>query len=119
MTFALAPDLAAIVRPALVWLVDATVVERDPRLDAPLAGVEAAMRALLGEGVPPVHGGQADELRQRIQSVRTMYKKVGIDPTKRRPSSEALLRRVLKGDPLPRVNSMVDVCNWCSFESQL
>jgi DNA/RNA-binding domain of Phe-tRNA-synthetase-like protein len=119
MTFALAPDLAAIVRPALVWLVDATVVERDPRLDAPLAGVEAAMRALLGEGVPPVQGGQADELRQRIQSVRTMYKQVGIDPTKRRPSSEALLRRVLKGDPLPRVNSMVDVCNWCSFESQL
>jgi DNA/RNA-binding domain of Phe-tRNA-synthetase-like protein len=48
-----------------------------------------------------------------------MYKKVGIDPTKRRPSSEALLRRVLKGDPLPRINSVVDVCNWCSVEFQL
>ena len=24
-----------------------------------------------------------------------------------------------KGDTLPRINSMVDVCNWCSFEFQL
>jgi len=54
-----------------------------------------------------------------VTSVRTMYKRVGLDPTKTRPSSEALLRRVRKGDPLPRVNSMVDVCNWCSFEFQL
>jgi DNA/RNA-binding domain of Phe-tRNA-synthetase-like protein len=52
-------------------------------------------------------------------AVRTMYKRVGIDPTKTRPSSEALLRRVRKGDTLPRINSMVDVCNWCSFEFQL
>jgi DNA/RNA-binding domain of Phe-tRNA-synthetase-like protein len=44
---------------------------------------------------------------------------VGLDPTKTRPSSEALLRRVRKGDPLPRINSMVDVCNWCSLEFQL
>jgi DNA/RNA-binding domain of Phe-tRNA-synthetase-like protein len=48
-----------------------------------------------------------------------MYKRVGLDPTKTRPSSEALLRRVRKGDSLPRINSMVDVCNWCSFEFQL
>jgi DNA/RNA-binding domain of Phe-tRNA-synthetase-like protein len=48
-----------------------------------------------------------------------MYKRVGIDPTKTRPSSEALLRRVRRGDTLPRINSMVDVCNWCSFEFQL
>ena len=48
-----------------------------------------------------------------------MYKRVGIDPTKRRPSSEALLRRVRKGEGLPRINAMVDVCNWCSLEFQL
>jgi DNA/RNA-binding domain of Phe-tRNA-synthetase-like protein len=57
-------------------------------------------------------GAQAD-------AVRTMYKRVGLDPTRRRPSSEALLRRVRKGDPLPRINAMVDVCNWCSLEFQL
>jgi DNA/RNA-binding domain of Phe-tRNA-synthetase-like protein len=92
------------VRPGVLWLEGATVVEREGRLDAPLAAAEAAVRAN-----PP----------EEIAAVRTMYKRVGIDPTKRRPSSEALLRRVRKGDALPRINSMVDVCNWCSLEFQL
>jgi DNA/RNA-binding domain of Phe-tRNA-synthetase-like protein len=48
-----------------------------------------------------------------------MYKRIGLDPTKTRPSNEALLRRVRKGQPLPRVNSLVDVINWCSVEFQL
>ncbi|MCC7007397.1 MAG: hypothetical protein IT184_01130 [Acidobacteria bacterium] len=52
-------------------------------------------------------------------AVRAMYRRVGIDPTKTRPSSEALLRRVRKGEPLPRVNTAVDIVNWCSLESQL
>ena len=104
MRFSLAPDLQAVVRPAVLWLDHATVVEREPRLDAPLAAAESAVRTS-----PP----------EEIVAVRTMYKRVGIDPTKRRPSSEALLRRVRKGDPLPRINSMVDVCNWCSLEFQL
>ena len=80
------------------------MTEGNPRLDGPLSTAEAAVRAH-----PP------DE----VVAVRTMYKHVGLDPTKRRPSSEALLRRVRKGDPLPRINSMVDVCNWCSLEFQL
>jgi DNA/RNA-binding domain of Phe-tRNA-synthetase-like protein len=104
MRFTLAPDLSAIVRPAVIWLDDATVVERDGRMDGPLAQAEAAVRAR-----PPAE----------ITAVRTMYKRVGLDPTKTRPSSEALLRRVRKGDGLPRINSMVDVCNWCSLEFQL
>jgi len=92
------------VRPGVLWLDGAVVVEQEPRLDAPLAQAEAAVRAN-----PP----------EEVAAVRTMYKRVGIDPTKRRPSSEALLRRVRKGDGLPRINSMVDVCNWCSLEFQL
>lgn len=104
MTFTLAPDLEAIVRPGVLWLDGATVVEREPRLDGPLAEAEAAVRVK-----PP----------EEAAAVRTMYKRVGIDPTKRRPSSEALLRRVRKGEGLPRINSMVDVCNWCSLEFQL
>ena len=104
MTFTIAPDLDAIVWPGVLWLEGAVVVDRDPRLDGPLAQAEAAVRVN-----PP----------EDIAAVRTMYKRVGIDPTKRRPSSEALLRRVRKGDALPRINSMVDVCNWCSLECQL
>jgi DNA/RNA-binding domain of Phe-tRNA-synthetase-like protein len=104
MRFTLAPDLATIVRPGVLWLEGATVVEREPRLIAPLAAAEAAVRMH-----PP----------EEIAAVRTMYKRVGLDPTKTRPSSEALLRRVRRGDQLPRINSMVDVCNWCSLEFQL
>jgi len=104
MRFSLDPALADIVRPGVLWLDGATVVDREPRMDAPLAAAEAAVRAN-----PP----------EEVAAVRTMYRRVGLDPTKTRPSSEALLRRVRKGDPLPRINSMVDVCNWCSFEFQL
>ena len=62
---------------------------------------------------------EAPELASRVTMVRTMYRRMGIDPTKTRPSSEALLRRVRKGQPLPRINSLVDVCNRCSLEVQL
>jgi DNA/RNA-binding domain of Phe-tRNA-synthetase-like protein len=104
LKLSVAPELAAIVRAGVLWLDGATVVEREHRLNAPLAAAEAAVRTN-----PPAE----------VTSVRTMYKRVGLDPTKTRPSSEALLRRVRKGDTLPRINSMVDVCNWCSLEFQL
>jgi DNA/RNA-binding domain of Phe-tRNA-synthetase-like protein len=104
VTFSISPDLALVIQPGVLWLEGATVVERDPRLNAPLAAAESAVRMN-----PPAE----------TTAVRTMYKRVGLDPTKTRPSSEALLRRVRKGDPLPRINSMVDVCNWCSLEFQL
>jgi DNA/RNA-binding domain of Phe-tRNA-synthetase-like protein len=61
----------------------------------------------------------ATESAQVTAAVRAMYKRVGLDPTKTRPSSEALLRRVRRGDGLPRINSLVDVINWCSLETQL
>ena len=48
-----------------------------------------------------------------------MYKRLGLDPTKTRPSNEALLRRIRKGGTIPRINAMVDVVNWCSVELQL
>lgn len=102
--FSLSTDLADIVRPGLLWWQDATVTEQLAALDTLLAEAEAALRAK-----PP-----AD-----TAAVRAMYKRVGIDPTKTRPSSEALLRRVLKGGTIPRINTIVDVINWCSVEFQL
>jgi DNA/RNA-binding domain of Phe-tRNA-synthetase-like protein len=99
-------ELAAIV--SVGWFTaDGVVVrEREPRLDAPLAEAASRLR-------------QAVEAADLTTAVRTMYKQVGLDPTKTRPSSEALLRRVKRGDELPRINSLVDVINWCSVESQL
>ena len=102
--FSLAPELASIVRPGVIWWSGATVVLHEHRLDSLLAEAEAKVRI-----APPPES----------VAVRTMYKKVGIDPTKTRPSNEALLRRVRKGDTIPRINSAVDVINWCSLEFQL
>jgi DNA/RNA-binding domain of Phe-tRNA-synthetase-like protein len=99
-------ELAGIVRPASVVVDGVIVRERDERLDAPLRDAAQAMRTTV-------------ESADLTAAVRTMYKRVGIDPTKTRPSSEALLRRVRRGDELPRINSLVDVINWCSLESQL
>lgn len=103
-TFHLADELTGIVRPGVLWWSGATVLEREPRLEPLLAQAEARVRAM-----PPAE----------TAAVRTMYKRVGLDPTKTRPSNEALLRRVRKGQPLPRVNALVDVINWCSVELQL
>jgi DNA/RNA-binding domain of Phe-tRNA-synthetase-like protein len=101
---ALAPELRTIIRPGVLVFEGLRVVERDEALEAPLAEAERRVRA----HAPAEQAG-----------VRAMYRAVGIDPTRRRPSSEALLRRILRGDALPRINSLVDICNWCSLEFQL
>lgn len=49
-----------------------------------------------------------------LAPARRLYRAFGIDPTSTRPSSEALLRRILQGRPFPEVNSAVDVGNLCS-----
>jgi DNA/RNA-binding domain of Phe-tRNA-synthetase-like protein len=50
---------------------------------------------------------------------RALYRRFGTDPTRIRPSSEALLRRVRRGEPLPRINSLVDVANVMSLRVQI
>jgi DNA/RNA-binding domain of Phe-tRNA-synthetase-like protein len=50
---------------------------------------------------------------------RELYRRFGTDPTRVRPSSEALLRRLKKGEPLPRINSLVDVANALSVQLQV
>jgi DNA/RNA-binding domain of Phe-tRNA-synthetase-like protein len=50
---------------------------------------------------------------------RELFRRFGMDPTRMRPSSEALMRRLRKGDPLPRINSLVDVANAMSVQLQV
>jgi len=102
--FLVSAGLQSIVRLGVLTFEQLAISVREPGMDAPLAEAEAAVRVH-----PP----------EESAAVRTMYRRTGLDPTKRRPSSEALLRRVRKGEALPRINSLVDVCNWCSLEFQL
>ncbi len=54
-----------------------------------------------------------------IGPARALYRHFGIDPTRYRPSSEALLRRLLRGEHIPRLNSLVDVANVVSLRLQV
>ncbi len=49
-----------------------------------------------------------------VSAIRRMYREVGWEPTKYRPSSEALIRRLLKGKGLYRINNLVDYGNLVS-----
>jgi DNA/RNA-binding domain of Phe-tRNA-synthetase-like protein len=54
-----------------------------------------------------------------FRAYRDFLWRLGIDPTKVRPSSEALIRRVLQGRDIPRINSVVDAMNAASMETEL
>ena len=54
-----------------------------------------------------------------VLATRAAYKALGKDPARYRGSAEALLRRVIAGKGLPRINNVVDVINLVSVESRL
>lgn len=51
-----------------------------------------------------------------VAALRRLYRQAGCDPTRYRPSSEALLRRLLKGEELPAIHPLVDLNNCLSAE---
>ncbi len=52
---------------------------------------------------------------ETIQATREAYKRCGKDPSRYRPSGEALCRRILKGMDLYRINTLVDLINLVSI----
>jgi DNA/RNA-binding domain of Phe-tRNA-synthetase-like protein len=111
MDLTIAPDLAGRVRLGVLALEGVTVREADADLAAEVDRTCAEFRRKYGEGKSSEVPGAAD--------ARTLYKALGLDPTKTRPSNEALLRRALKGEPLYRINTLVDALNLCSLRAQL
>ena len=54
-----------------------------------------------------------------IKGYRVVLENAGINPNKFVNSMEAMMKRVLKGNQLPTINSLVDVCNAISIENQV
>lgn len=52
-----------------------------------------------------------------VRAYRDFYWRLGIDPTKIRPSGEALMRRVLHGIDLPTISTVVDAYNLASMQT--
>lgn len=50
-----------------------------------------------------------------IRATREAYKKCGKDPSRYRPSGEALCRRILRGLPLYQIDTLVDLINVVSI----
>ncbi len=54
-----------------------------------------------------------------VNDVRRLFHALGMDPTKRRPASEALLRRALKNKEFYTVSNLVDLGNLVSLKYQV
>jgi DNA/RNA-binding domain of Phe-tRNA-synthetase-like protein len=52
-----------------------------------------------------------------FRAYRDFFWRVGVDPTKTRPASEALVRRILAGKMLPTINTAVDAYNLASVRT--
>ncbi len=55
--------------------------------------------------------------RHTILATRQAYKALGKEPNRYRPSAEALCRRIVKGDELYRIDTLVDLINLVSLKS--
>jgi DNA/RNA-binding domain of Phe-tRNA-synthetase-like protein len=99
-------DIAPFVRIGVVSCAPVRVGPASPELKADIQTVVADLVRK--------HAGRAPGEIEGLQPARRLYRAFGIDPTSTRPSSEALLRRVLKGGAFPEVNAAVDAGNLCS-----
>lgn len=86
---------------------DITVKDRD------------VLREYIQREIQVVKESHLKELPPGFGLSRKMYRSFGVDPTKYRPSSEALWRRIKKGLEFPVVNSFVDLTNFLSMKFQV
>ena len=104
----LASNLPGPVRLGLIGAAPAGIAASGPDL---LAEIDETARTLAAE-----HEGQQPSAIEGLAPARDFYRLFGIDPTRTRPSSEALLRRVLQGKGVPRILNAVDLCNLCAVK---
>lgn len=90
---------------------DVNARETSPELDAELRAAE--------EKILRLPEPRAVLESPAILATRSGYKSLGKDPARYRGSAEALLRRVISGKNLPRINPVVDVINLLSVETRL
>lgn len=109
----------------------------DPKVGAEHPGIEVPEAILRKVRVAPSHPDlpmYASELAERVRAsftldsvkdlpelraYRDFFWRIGIDPTKIRPASEALLRRLVQGRELGSINTFVDAYNLASVETRI
>jgi DNA/RNA-binding domain of Phe-tRNA-synthetase-like protein len=79
-------------------------------------GVLASLRDEVAARARASHSIETLADHPTVAALRKLFRQAGCDPTRYRPSSEALLRRVLKGEELPAIHPLVDINNCLSLE---
>jgi DNA/RNA-binding domain of Phe-tRNA-synthetase-like protein len=109
----IASELQAKCAKAALGCVEATV-----ETGATPPGLDEALRLCEGK-ISKLPEPRAVLESSAILATRAGYKALGKDPARYRGSAEALLRRIIAGKGLPRINNLVDVINLVSAESRL
>ena len=86
--------------------------DRDLGLQSAKGNIQAEVREMFTS---------LEEIRENkeFRAYRDFFWKVGIDPTKTRPSAEALVRRIFGGRDLPTINTLVDSYNLASVYKRI
>ncbi|GIJ79200.1 B3/B4 domain-containing protein (DNA/RNA-binding domain of Phe-tRNA-synthetase) [Micromonospora phaseoli] len=84
------------------------VAPADPGVSALLTAAENAMH---GAGLDKAGVAEVPQ----IAGWRAAYRAVGVNPNRFPCAAESIARRVARGDRLPRINSLVDLCNAISL----
>lgn len=86
-------------------------------------GVKADLQGRAFEGLLDCAADYEERFRGKaisevpgVQAGRRLFRALNIEPTRHRPSSEALLRRALQMRSFSSINSLVDLCNWCALD---
>lgn len=98
-------------RVAVIVAEGLTIGERDEALDAEIGQAETRARARWADTELSAIPG--------VAAWRTAYRAFGIKKTSYRSSVERLVKRVLAGDELPRVNALVDLYNMVALDEVL
>jgi len=112
----------------LKLVIDEEVKDRFPDLNVLLMELDSVKVLEYSEELERFKSEIYDKLRKRykleslkddplVKTYRNFFWRIGIDPTKIRPAAEALLRRILSGRGIPRINTLVDSYNLASAES--
>ncbi|MDO8339623.1 MAG: phenylalanine--tRNA ligase beta subunit-related protein [Candidatus Burarchaeum sp.] len=79
--------------------------------------VDEAIRAASKDAGKRFGEGRALYEDPVLKGIRALFSQVGLDPTKERPSGEALIKRVLDGKGVYRINTVVDANNAVSIRT--
>jgi DNA/RNA-binding domain of Phe-tRNA-synthetase-like protein len=97
-----------------IWVAEGDI--RSVRIEREKPGLEALKREVVQELQSRYSLDQVKD-DPVFRAYRDFFWSVGVDPTKTRPASEALVRRILSGGKLPNINTAVDAYNLASVRS--